>query len=132
LASCAASEVVEEAAVEEDVEEDGVLVVELPDAAVGLSRLAKALLRSVPESLEPAAPIPNMASTPSNWVASALSWTMSLGEAFSKAETTAGDDSTGELKLESVCSKFDTPGLIEAEAIQRTSNCHIGRRGDFL
>ena len=51
------------------------------------------LLRAV---LELFAGTPNIASTFSNWVAASLSCTTSAGEAFSKADSTEGDDNTGD------------------------------------
>src|ERR1700722_4377235 len=56
---------------------------------------------------------------------------MSLAGAFSSADVTAGDDSTGEFRLESTCSRFETPGLTEVEPISRTSTRYIGRRTGF-
>src|SRR5208283_2291135 len=46
-------------------------------------------------------------------MASMLNWTMSVAEAFSNAEVTFGDDSTGEPLADSIWSRFATPGLAE-------------------
>src|SRR5271169_2765145 len=70
---------------------------------------------------------PNSMSTFSSCVADWLNWTMSAVGAFSRADTAAGDDSTGEFTVESVCSKLATPGLSdETEPIATPPLLHIG------
>jgi hypothetical protein len=71
--------------------------------------------------------IPNIAFTPSNCVAATLNWTISAGEAASKADTTAGDDNIGAPKFEKIWSKSDTPALIdETEPTAAPLTRHIG------
>ena len=94
---------------EEVVAEDSVAVA----AVWGDARSARSVLKLLLELSAAAFGSPNSVSMFSNWLADWLNCTISLVGAFSRADTTAGEDSTGEFTFESVCSKLATPGLSE-------------------
>ena len=68
----------------------------------GASRLAKRLFKALVELLDDGFGTPNIASTFCNCKAAVLSCATSEGEAFCSADSTDGDDSSGESTLDKV------------------------------